>query len=240
MRTPSKLDPQKTATLELSLQRKIMTNRIKNHPRICLTLLCLSVFFSFLSSAGNATAETHSLTSPEAQIAPTEATPAKVIDEENRTMPTEDTSDTALVDSVELLKNEILKLNRDLFIPEEDLLFPASTQTAIFLSIDGSGLFQLDNAKIAIDKTPVGHHLYTEKEIAALNRGAVQRLYTGNISNGSHELVIVLSGIGPKGRDYKRAAKLEFEKSTAAQYIELKVEANPNNLQPNFNFKVWQ
>ena len=192
-----------------------MTNRIKNHPQFSVALLCLSVFFSCLGGAGSATAE-------------------------NSTTPTEDTSDLALVDSVELLKNEILKLNRDLFILEEDLLFPASTQTAIFLSIDGSGLFQLDNAKIAIDKTPVGHHLYTEKEIAALTRGAVQRLYTGNVSNGSHELVIVLSGIGPKGRDYKRAAKLDFEKSTAAQYIELKIEANPNNLQPDFNFKVWQ
>lgn len=148
--------------------------------------------------------------------------------------------DTALVDSVEALKNEILKLNRDLFILEEDLLFPASTQTAVFLSIDGSGLFQLDSAKIAIDKKPVGHHLYTEKELAALDRGAVQRLYTGNVSNGKHELVIVLSGIGPKGRDYKRAAQLEFEKGTAAQYIELKIEGNENNLQPDFNFKVWQ
>jgi len=149
-------------------------------------------------------------------------------------------SEGSLADQTEILKNDIIKLNRDLLILEEDLLFPASTQTAVFLSIDGSGLFQLDSAKVAIDKKPVGHHLYTEKEIAALSRGAVQRLFTGNVSNGKHELVIVLSGIGPKGRDYKRAAQLEFDKGTAAQYIELKIEANPSNLQPDFTFKIWQ
>lgn len=148
--------------------------------------------------------------------------------------------DASLLDSVVDLKKEILKLNRDLFILEEDLLFPANTQTAVFLSLDGSDLFQLDGAKIAIDQKPVGHHLYTEKELAALQRGAIQRLYTGNIANGTHELVIVLTGTGPKGREYKRAAKLEFEKTTGPQYIQLKIEANTENLQPEFNFKVWQ
>ena len=52
--------------------------------------------------------------------------------------------------------------------------------------------------------------------------------------------MIVLNGTGPKGREYQRAAKLEFEKTTGPQYIQLKIEANTENLQPEFNFKVWQ
>ena len=42
------------------------------------------------------------------------------------------------------VKSDVIKLNRDLLVLEEELLFPASTQVALFVSMDVGALFELD------------------------------------------------------------------------------------------------
>ena len=42
---------------------------------------------------------------------------------------------------VQSLKQEVLELNRDLFVLEEELLFPATTQVAVFVSMDVGKIF---------------------------------------------------------------------------------------------------
>ena len=37
---------------------------------------------------------------------------------------------------VQTLKKEVLEINRDLYVLEEELLFPANTQIAVFVSVD--------------------------------------------------------------------------------------------------------
>ena len=39
-------------------------------------------------------------------------------------------------DDIQSLKQEVIALNRELFILEEELLYPSSTQVAVFLSLD--------------------------------------------------------------------------------------------------------
>lgn len=141
--------------------------------------------------------------------------------------------------SVETLKRDLLELNKELFIFEEELLFPANTQVAIFISQDAGLLFKMDHAKVLLNNKAVNYHLYTDNELNALSRGAVHRIHTDNLNQGKHKLVIVLGGHGPKGREFKRAAELEFEKSTGTQYIELRIVANTKNQQPEFEFNVW-
>jgi len=77
---------------------------------------------------------------------------------------------------VQGLKQEVLELNRDLFVLEEELLFPASTQIAVFLSMDVGKFFQLDSVQLKLDNKVVTNYLYTERENAALLRAGVQRL----------------------------------------------------------------
>jgi len=138
------------------------------------------------------------------------------------------------------LKKEVMELNRDLLALEEELLFPASTQVAVFVSMDIGSLFELDAVEVKLDDKVVAHYLYTQREIEALRRGGVHRLYLGNLRVGKHELVAFFTGKGPHGRDYRRGATLEFEKQTEPRYIELQIRDVTRNLQPEFRVKEWQ
>ena len=141
---------------------------------------------------------------------------------------------------VQLLKKEVKALNRDLFILEEELLFPSSTQVAIFLSIDVGEFFRLDSVQVKIDDKIVANHLYTKRELGALERGGVQRLYMGNVKAGEHELVASFRGPGPNNREYKRATTIKFKKSSAAKFMELKIVDASRKLQPEFVVKEWE
>ncbi|MGB5722051.1 MAG: hypothetical protein WBM34_15275, partial [Woeseiaceae bacterium] len=57
----------------------------------------------------------------------------------------------SLDQDVQTLKKEVLDLNRDLFLLEEELLFPANSQVAFFISMDVGEYFELDSVNIKID-----------------------------------------------------------------------------------------
>lgn len=140
---------------------------------------------------------------------------------------------------IEALKQQVLELNRDLFILEEELLYPAETQLAVYLSMDIGKFFQLDSVKLTVDDDVVTHYLYTERQQDALARGGVQRLYMGNIKQGEHELVAVFVGRGPNGRDFRRGATLKFVKQDSSKQIELVINDDTSTQQPEFVVKEW-
>lgn len=146
----------------------------------------------------------------------------------------------ALNSDVETLKQAALNLNRDLLLLEEELLFPGNTQVAVFVSMDVGEFFQLDAVKVKIGDDVVGSHLYTEKQVSALYRGGVQRIYVGNIKSGEHEISAFFTGKGPEGRDYKRAAKMTFEKTSEPALLELQIVDSTQKLQPIFEVKEWE
>ncbi len=149
--------------------------------------------------------------------------------------------DAATLDGrVQDIKSDVIKLNRDLLVLEEELLFPANTQVALFVSMDVGKMFELDSVQIRLDDKMVSSYLYTPLEVAALHRGGVQRIYLGNLKVGEHELVAYFTGKGPHDRDYKRGATVKFDKSTDAKYIELRIKDSEAKLQPEFDVKVWQ
>jgi hypothetical protein len=138
------------------------------------------------------------------------------------------------------VKADVIKLNRDLLVLEEELLFPANTQVALFVSMDVGVLFQLDSVQIKLDDKVVANYLYTQLEVDALHRGGVQRVYLGNLRTGQHELVAYFTGKGPHDRNYRRGANVKFEKTTDAKYIELRIQDSAGKLQPEFDVKLWQ
>ena len=138
------------------------------------------------------------------------------------------------------VKGDVIKLNRDLLVLEEELLFPANTQVALFVSMDVGKMFELDSVQIKLDDKMVSSYLYTPNEVAALHRGGVQRIYLGNLRTGEHELVAFFTGKGPHDRDYKRGATVKFEKGSDPKYIELRIKDSMGKLQPEFDVKVWQ
>src|SRR5690606_2209144 len=100
--------------------------------------------------------------------------------------------------------------------------------------------FALDSVELEIDGKTVANYLYTEREIDALHRGGVHRLYAGNVRAGEHELVAFFTGRGPHGRDYRRGATLTFEKGIGPKYIELRISDRESRLQPEFVVEGWE
>lgn len=146
----------------------------------------------------------------------------------------------ALDDKTQTLKQAVLDLNRELFILEEELLYPANTQVSVFVSMDVGEYFALDSIELTLDGKDVSNYLYTDREVQALHRGGVQQLFLGNLKVGEHELVAVFTGEGPHDRDYRRGATLNFDKGIGAKFVELRISDREANMQPDFVVQEWE
>ena len=111
---------------------------------------------------------------------------------------------------------------------------------AVFLSVNVGTFFALDSVQLKLDGKEVANYLYTEREVEALHRGGVQKLYLGNLKAGEHELVAVFTGKGPHERDYRRGTTLQFEKAVGAKYVELRITDREASLQPEFAVRQWE
>ncbi|HSZ07080.1 MAG TPA: hypothetical protein VK794_00975 [Steroidobacteraceae bacterium] len=141
---------------------------------------------------------------------------------------------------VQGLKKDVVDLNKDLFVLQEELLFPANTQVALYISMDVGTFFALDSVTVKIDNKEVKNYLYTAREADALLKGGVQQIYLGNLKVGKHELVAFFTGKGPVERDYKRGASINFDKGVGAKYLELKITDRVPKHQPEFLIKDWE
>jgi hypothetical protein len=219
-----------------------MENRKMYAPRIGKWFRWALLALLLCGGAGTvmaAEAEQPAATGGQAAAAPAESAAAPAAPQQTAPPPAEQARQT-LDARVQSLKKDVKALNRDLFILEEELLFPSNTQVAVFLSVDVGDFFRLDSVQLKIDDKVVANHLYTKRELGALEKGGVQRLYLGNVKTGKHELVAVFSGPGPNDRDYRRATSFNFEKGSAAKYLELKIMDVSKKLQPEFVVKEWE
>jgi hypothetical protein len=141
---------------------------------------------------------------------------------------------------VQGLKKDVVDLNKDLFVLQEELLFPANTQVALYISMDVGTFFALDSVTVKIDNKEVKNYLYTAREADALLKGGVQQIYLGNLKVGKHELVAFFTGKGPVERGYKRGATINFDKGVGAKYLELKITDRVPKHQPEFMIKDWE
>jgi len=146
----------------------------------------------------------------------------------------------ALDDRIQDVKAEVIRLDRDLMVLEEELLFPANTQVAVFVSMDAGKLFSLESVNLKLDDKDVTNYLYTPNEVQALQRGGVQRVYVGSLKAGEHQLVANFTGKRPHDRDYMRGTTVKFENGAGPKYIELKIKDSTGKLQPEFEVKTWQ
>jgi len=142
--------------------------------------------------------------------------------------------------TVQSLKQDMVDLNRDLFLLEEELLFPSNSQVAVFVSMDVGTFFNLDSVTLMLDGKNVANYLYTQRELDALLRGGVQRLWIGNVRAGEHEWTAFFTGKGPGGRHYTRGATARLEKGPGAKYLELKISDRARSLQPEFIVTEWE
>lgn len=204
-----------------------------------LLLSCCKRGFVLLSLVCAASWAQAPAASPVAASAPAASAPAAA-PATAASAPAPAASNAGLDTRIQEAKGDVVRLNRDLLVLEEELLFPASTQVAVFVSMDVGKLFELESVQIKLDDKVVANYLYTPAEVKALHRGGVQRLYLGNLKSGAHEIVALFTGGGPHFRDYKRGTTIKFDKGTEPKYIELQIKDSANKLQPEFQVKVWQ
>lgn len=137
-------------------------------------------------------------------------------------------------------RKDVLEINRKLLLLEEELLFPADTQVAIFVSLDVGRYFSPDSITLKLNGKTIDGHLYTEREVQALKNGAIQKLHTTNVRNGEHELTAFVTGAGPSAREYRRAVTLNFDKTSGRHFIQLSIKDDAGTQQPDFVFRSWQ
>jgi len=130
-----------------------------------------------------------------------------------------------LDEQVQEIKGDVLSIATELNQLEEKLLYPSNTQVAVFVSLAGEETFRLDSVQIQLDGEPVSHHLYTFKELEALQKGGVQRIYTGNVRSGEHDLQVFVLGKTGTGADFKKSEQFTVNKDVGPRIVEISLSA---------------
>jgi hypothetical protein len=130
-----------------------------------------------------------------------------------------------LDEQVQEIKTDVLHIAAQLSQLEERLLFPSNTQVAVFVSLAEGETFRLDSVEIRLDDRPVAHHIYTFKELEALQKGGVQRIHTGNLRVGEHDLEVLVIGKHAGGDDFSKADRFRFTKDVGPGILELSLTA---------------
>ena len=124
-----------------------------------------------------------------------------------------------LDEQVQEIKTDVLSIAAELNQLEEKLLYPSDTQVAVFVSVAKGEKFRLDAVDIAVDGTSVAHHLYTFKELEALQKGGVQRIYVGNVRTGEHALQVTAMGKSEGGSDFQKNESFTITKNVGPKLV---------------------
>jgi hypothetical protein len=126
---------------------------------------------------------------------------------------------------VQEIKSDVLDIAAELGNLEERLLFPSNTQVAVFISVADDEDFRLDAVKIEINGQLATHHIYSFQELEALQKGGVQRAYTGNITTGAHELRVTMLGKLANGKDFSESGNYSFSKGVTPKTLGISLAA---------------
>lgn len=126
-----------------------------------------------------------------------------------------------LDEQVQDIKSDVLGISTELMQLEEKLIYPSDTQVSLFLALVPGQKFRLDAMEVKLDGREATHHLYTHKELEALQSGGVQRLYTGNLRSGEHVLDVSLIGKTAGNDDYRESATYRFTKEEGPRLVEM-------------------
>lgn len=129
----------------------------------------------------------------------------------------------SLDEQVQEVKSDVLSIAAELSQLEEKLLYPSGTQVAIFVALAKGDQMRLDAVRLQIDGQLVAHHIYSFKELEALRKGGVQRIYVGNVATGDHQLDVLVDGKLEGGADFSRTEHFTFRKEVKPKLVELTV-----------------
>jgi len=124
-----------------------------------------------------------------------------------------------LDEQVQEVKSDVLSIAAELARLEERLLYPSNTHLAVFIALAERDSLRLDAVQIQIDGQPVAHSIYSFKELEALQKGGVQRIYTGNVASGEHKIEVTIAGKLDTGKEYSRTEHFAFTKGVEPKLL---------------------
>jgi hypothetical protein len=137
-----------------------------------------------------------------------------------------------LDEQVQEVKSDVLSITAELSQLEEKLLYPSGTQVAIFIALAKGDQMRLDAVQLQIDGQLVAHYIYSSKELEALRKGGVQRIYVGNVATGDHQLNVLVDGKVKDGADFSRTEHFTFHKQVKPKLVELTVAGTDSGKTP--------
>lgn len=143
-----------------------------------------------------------------------------------------------LDEQVQEIKSDVLDISQELSRLEEKLLYPSGTQVAIFVALSQGDTMRLDAVRLQIDGQLVAHSIYSFKELEALRKGGVQRIYVGNVATGDHQLEVLVDGQLEGGADFSRTEHFTFRKDVKPKLVGLTL-AGPNSANAPITLGEW-
>ena len=143
-----------------------------------------------------------------------------------------------LDEQVQEVKSDVLSIAAELSQLQEKLLYPSDTHLAVFIALAKGETFRLDAVQVQIDGQLVAHYLYSFKELEALQKGGVQRIYTGNVATGQHEIEVSLAGKLESGKDYSHTERFAFTKAIQPKLMGVTL-AGPDSGKPAIAVGDW-
>lgn len=134
-----------------------------------------------------------------------------------------------LDEQVQDIKGDVLGISSELAQLEEKLLYPSNTEVSVFVSLKSGDDLRLDSVEVQMDGKAVARHIYSFKELDAMKKGGVQRIYTGNVMTGGHDLKIVAMGKTGSGSDFNRAENFKVNKDVTPRIVEVSLGAQGIN-----------
>jgi hypothetical protein len=140
---------------------------------------------------------------------------------DKNTAPLDQQQMRGLDEQVQEVKSDVLSIAAEMNQLEEKLLYPSGTQVAIFVALAKGDQMRLDAARLQIDGQLVAHYIYSSKELEAMRKGGVQRIYVGNVATGDHQLEVLVDGKLEGGADFSRTEHFTFRKEVKPKLLEL-------------------
>ncbi len=137
-----------------------------------------------------------------------------------------------LDEEVQEIKSDVLSIAEELRRLEEKLLYPSGTQVAIFVALTQGDTMRLDAVRLLIDGQLVAHYIYGFKELEALRKGGVQRIYVGNVATGDHQLEVLVDGQLEGGADFSRTEHFIFRKEVKPKLVGLTLAGPDSGVSP--------
>jgi len=148
-------------------------------------------------------------------------TPAAVREPPQEQISSDQREMRGLDEQIQEIKSDSLRMAAELSQLEEKLLYPSGTQVAIFVELAKGDTMRLDAVRLQIDGQLVAHYIYSAKELQALHKGGVQRIYVGNVATGDHKLDVLVDGKLEGGADFSRTGQFTFRKEVKPKLVGL-------------------